>query len=94
MKIEITNKKISNYPRISNYFTNIDTREKAYWLGMFYADGCVHSNSNEISIGLKDQEHIEKFKQAIGAINNKITIVQDNRFDKPCMRYDFSLRDA
>ena len=93
MNITITNKKTKNYPRFSNYFSNIDTCEKAYWLGLFFADGTVSSKTNTIALGLKDKEHVEKFKNAIGAINNKISEITDNRFTEPCLMYDFSIRD-
>lgn len=45
-------------------FDIIDTEEKAYWLGFLYADGCVHENSNDISLSLSivDINHLEKFK--------------------------------
>lgn len=93
MRIEITNKKIRNFPRNSHFFSDIDTPEKAYWLGMFYSDGNVGSNDNNIRLALKDKEHIEKFQRAIGAINNKILEVTDTRFSHICYRYDLSLRD-
>ncbi len=52
-----------------NYFKEIDTHEKAYWLGFIYADGCVSASSscNRLSIALciKDKEHLEKFARAI-----------------------------
>lgn len=91
--IPITNKKTKGYPRNSNFFNIIDTPEKAYWLGMFYSDGSVKANSNQIVLGLKDKEHVEKFKQAIEAINNKIITIEDKRFSKICYRYDFSIHD-
>lgn len=81
------------YPRNQFYFNKIDNIEKAYWLGFLYADGCVYNNTNEISIGIIDLEHIEKFKQAIGAINHKITIVNDKRFKKEKILYHFSIKD-
>lgn len=67
-------------------FKNIDSEEKAYWLGFLFADGNVHSTTNQISIGLKisDYNHLEKFKKFIGA-NNKISI---NKKTKSC-RYQF-----
>lgn len=48
----------------SDIFENIDTSEKAYWLGFMYADGYIISNSNTIGLGLseKDLHHLEKFK--------------------------------
>lgn len=91
--IEITNKKIRNYPRNSNFFETIDTREKAYWLGMLLSDGMI-TQKKSIALNLKDKEHVEKFREAIGATNNKITTVIDNRFSKPCIIYHFSIRDA
>lgn len=93
MGIEITNKKIRNYPRNSNYFSKIDTSEKAYWLGMMFADGTVSSKRNSIALSLKDQEHVEKFKSAIGAQNNKIITITDKRFSQNCNMYDFSICD-
>lgn len=82
------------YPRNEFYFSKIDTEEKAYWLGFLYADGCVHSNNNEISLNITDKEHIEKFKQAIGAINHNITEINDDRWKNAKTLYQFSIKDA
>lgn len=81
-----------NFPRDEFYFSNIDSKEKAYWLGFLYADGCVHSNSNEISITLKDRDHLEKFRKAIKS-NNKISESIDKRFSSMPKIYHFSIRD-
>jgi intein/homing endonuclease len=82
------------FPRNEYYFNNIDTKEKAYWLGFLYADGCVHSNNNEISVQITDEEHLVKFKKAIGAINHKITIIKDKRFQNAKTLYMFSIKDV
>lgn len=62
-----------------NYFENIDTEEKAYFLGLFLTDGNVcklkrNTNQYKIQIALqyKDKYIIEKFKRAICA-ENKIS---------------------
>ena len=93
MKIQITNKKIKNFPRNSNYFDIIDSSEKAYWLGILFADGTVSSKTNTIGLNLKDLEHVKKFRKAINAENNKISKVEDKRFSKQCLMYYFSIRD-
>lgn len=51
-----------------NYFENIDTEEKAYWLGFLYADGYV-SYSGLISLGLSKQDelHLNKLKKCVKA---------------------------
>lgn len=52
------------------YFNEINTKEKAYWLGFLYADGCVmvdkRSNSKRIRISsnIKDETLIDKFCEA------------------------------
>ena len=50
------------------FFDNIDTEEKAYWLGFIYADGYLAS-PNTIGIEIKntDKEHLEKFRNALKA---------------------------
>lgn len=82
------------YPRNELYFHSISTPEKAYWLGFMYADGCVHSQRNEISLNITDLEHLEKFKTAIGAVNHKITATQDQRFPKAKKLYQLSIKDV
>ena len=47
----------------SDYFNNIDSENKAYWLGFLYADGYISKNKHILELGLKesDKNHIEKF---------------------------------
>lgn len=92
--IELTSKKTRGFPRFSNFFEEINTADKAYWLGFLYADGTIHSSSNSISLGIKDKEHVEKFRNALGAVNNKITVREDTRFSKTCLLYRFTIHDT
>ena len=50
-----------------DFFKNIDSPSKAYWLGMMYSDGYVCSNLRDFGITLptKDRNHVEKFARAI-----------------------------
>lgn len=50
----------------TRYFQNIDTPEKAYWLGMLTADGNV-SDRGTITLQLKESDlaHVELFAKAI-----------------------------
>src|SRR5690606_14362207 len=50
-----------------NFFDNIDTEEKAYFLGLLCADGCNHINNTKVSLFLKesDKEILEKFKNML-----------------------------
>ena len=54
-----------------NYFKNIDTENKAYWLGFIMADGCMYEykgqNKFQFSIKLKHDDigHLKKFKKCI-----------------------------
>lgn len=58
------------------YFENIDTKDKAYWLGFFYADGCVFAERNRISLclSIKDEEQIRKFCDAVSIDKKEIKI--------------------
>nr|DAG76107.1 MAG TPA: LAGLIDADG DNA endonuclease family [Caudoviricetes sp.] len=51
-----------------DFFENIDTEEKAYWLGFIAADGCVakHMRSCTIELARRDREHLIKFEKVFG----------------------------
>ena len=76
-----------------DYFKNIDTPEKAYWLGFLYADGCVHiiydkkgnkkGSTVELCLQQEDEYHILSFLYDIKAtyqIKNKISKLQEKTF--------------
>ena len=48
-----------------NYFNKIDTQNKAYFLGLLYADGCVHSTQPRFLISLQEEDSyiLENFKE-------------------------------
>lgn len=61
---------------IKDIFHQIDTEEKAYWLGFLYADGYVSKyNQIEISLALKDERHLEKLKKFV---NTNTNIIKDD----------------
>ena len=73
-------------------FENIDTEEKAYWLGFLMADGYV-TKDNRIGLHLKygDKDHIEKFKIFIGSnlpivIRDKFLIKTQKTYKQACLR--------
>ena len=79
-------------PRNSNFFETIETVEQAYWLGIMYSDGYVLESKKGLGLGMIDKEHIEKFKQVIGAYEHKITEYFPSNSDKPC--YEIIISDA
>lgn len=48
-----------------NYFNKVDTHEKAYFLGLLLADGCVYKNRIVISLQERDKEILNKFSESI-----------------------------
>lgn len=61
----------------NDYFVNIDTAEKAYWLGYIFADGSVREG--KMILCLKDYEPVAAFKKAIKSDHKLITY---DRLDK------------
>lgn len=63
--------KLKNY----NFFDQIDTEEKAYWLGFLTADGSHYIDNNKranrisLEISFSDKKHLEKFA---GVFDKKI----------------------
>lgn len=64
----------NQYPKNSNYFEKIDSKDKAYWLGFLYADGYNNNQRGQIRINLmkSDGEHLKKFLNCIKAYNTPI----------------------
>lgn len=66
---------MSKYKYNKDYFTTINSPDKAYWLGFLYADGSINrfytsdgrlrSMTLEIGLAYKDKEHLEKFKECL-----------------------------
>lgn len=59
------------------YFKNIDSEKKAYFLGFIFADGCVYENKKKtkisgliIQIQERDREIIDEFKKDINSTHN------------------------
>lgn len=96
-KVGIDEKTLSRYLRSKNvdtkihsrkykfnedYFKEINTEEKAYWLGFIYADGCVNETIKnkgknkvlnlEILLKLEDKYILEKFINYLGITDKSI----------------------
>lgn len=65
-----------DYEVAENYFKNINSENKAYFLGLLAADGCNHKSA-KIALQLKENDLyiIEKFKSEIG-FDGPITSIQ------------------
>lgn len=60
-----------DYKLNHNHFSNIDSEDKAYWLGYIFADGCIflQDNCHRIEISSKDIEHLNKWIVSVEAVN-------------------------
>ncbi len=52
----------------TSIFKNIDTEEKAYWLGFIYADGSVDNRHKKLKVTLSDldKNHLLKLQKFLG----------------------------
>jgi DNA-binding transcriptional regulator WhiA len=57
-----------------DYFEEIDSEEKAYWLGFIAADGSITKNGTILEISLKSSDvgHLKKFVQCINGSEDMI----------------------
>lgn len=61
------------YTLNENYFGNIDSHEKAYWLGWMASDGSISHNNVCLQIQISDIEVLENLKKSVG-FNGPISI--------------------
>lgn len=54
-------------------FDEIDTEEKAYWLGFIFADGCI-TNTNVLEVNLQSQDvgHLHKLSRFLECTTNPV----------------------
>lgn len=69
--VRSTKETSKKYSFDENFFENINTEEKAYWLGFIIADGCICRNDIIIALSESDKSHLQKFIKSING-NNKI----------------------
>lgn len=55
-----------------NYFKNIDTDEKAYWLGWILTDGGISNQSIQISLQEKDADVLHLFQKDLGVTSHEL----------------------
>ena len=73
-----------------NYFEKVDSHEKAYFLGLLFADGCVGKNrANDKSVGhisislVEDDSYIlDAFKKALGFPDKKVITERESKSEK------------
>jgi hypothetical protein len=59
----------------STFFDIINTQEKAYWLGFFYADGYLRKDGStvQLTLAVKDLEHLQHFADVF---HRKVAVYQ------------------
>lgn len=72
--------RVRKYSFDSSFFSDINTEEKAYWLGFIVADGYLMEDGLRIALSTKDINHLEEFKKAIKS-DHPISITASNGFD-------------
>lgn len=90
-KLGFSTKTIKDLYNVNHdYFEEINSFDKAYWLGFFYADGCVCYDKS--CLELKDKDHVVKFQEAIQSEGYSIHTRIDKRFDPPCVTYSLQVK--
>ena len=68
-----------------HFFDEIDTPEKAYWLGFLATDGNVYGNEVRIRLAEADSAHLDQFAAALGSQHRVVHAV--NNFGRSCATF-------
>lgn len=69
------------------FFKIIDNEAKAYWLGFFAADGCLHKNTVNLALHEKDRDHVYKFREHLGSEHKISERANNNDWSTSVMVY-------
>ena len=72
----------SLYHLNADFFKDIDSENKAYWLGFIFADGSLSKNRLTIRLSANDYSHLLKFKNHIEFEGNIRVEKRDSNFKK------------
>lgn len=90
LNIKITNTNRVNRRIRSDYFSSIDSPEKAYWLGLLFTDGSVdhYGHTGRIRLQLQEQDIdiLEKFKEDLQL---DCKIIYNIRSNSTCCSIEF-----
>lgn len=78
---EIDGKKFKTFRKYhlnENYFNEINSEDKAYFLGLLYSDGCNNGGGFYITLQDRDIEILEKFKERLEFSGDLKTIISKN----------------
>jgi ribosomal protein S10 len=93
LKLSNTPIRLKKYTVNSNFF-NDDSRDVMYWLGMLAADGNVYIKQRLYCLTLKlasyDENHIEKFKKAIGSTAKIEKVIVKNSMRNPIWKDSYT----
>lgn len=67
IKLKTLSEANRTYSFNEHIFNNIDSHEKAYWLGFIAADGSIFKNTLKIGLSAKDINHLDKFKKFLNS---------------------------
>ena len=78
----LKNKGQNQYHADKHFLDNIDSHEKAWFIGLIAADGCLHERNNLIQLSLqeRDKETLEQVKNILKADNP----ILENKSNKTC----------
>ena len=85
--IQKTKSTLKNHNIISDYFSNIDTEEKAYFLGLLLTDDSVRNNNIRLQLKRSDEYMIKRFRDCL---NSDVVIQQDQREGKECSEVEIN----
>lgn len=85
LNLPYTSKQVKS---LNHDYFDVLTNNNVYWLGFMLADGYVSNEDNSIELGLKDRDHIEKFKESLDS-KHAITEKLDERWDTKLYKIKF-----